>query len=130
MALAQAKLAAADLVILVFENRGHGRPPMPPCASAWPNALVVYNKCDLAAGEQTTDARPAGLRVSATQPAGLSELIAAIGQRLVPAPPIPGDAVPFTTEQIEQLEWYRATVREVQRNRHTPCAVRLRNRIS
>jgi tRNA modification GTPase len=49
------------------------------------------------------DNRPNGLYISALTGAGNDELIKKIADRLVPFPPPPGAAVPFTSEQIEQV---------------------------
>jgi len=66
-----------------------------------PTALVVHNKCDLETAH--ADGRPPGLAVSAATGQGLPELQAVIAANLVPDPPQPGQAVPFTTRQIEAL---------------------------
>ena len=72
-----------------------------PAATSGPAALLVHNKCDLppAPGD-----RPAGLRTSALRGDGIEDLLAAIARRLVPDPPPPGAAVPFTAEQIEAVD--------------------------
>jgi hypothetical protein len=43
---------------------------------------------------------------------GISELLRAIGQLLVPKIPAAGAAVPFTAPQVQQLEAARAAVDE------------------
>ena len=101
IALARERLAAADLAILVFDA---GRPWSETDAALLrlrSDALVVHNKCDLP--PDTTAARPAGLETSALYGDGIEALVAAIARRLVPAPPPPGAAVPFTAEQIDAL---------------------------
>lgn len=50
-----------------------------------------------------SDDRPAGLAISALQGLGMAELLDAIAQRLVPDPPPPGVAVPFTADQVEAV---------------------------
>lgn len=101
-------VASADLVVLV-EAFGDPTPPGTTsdgdlCESlgvpAPAQVLRVANKGDLAA-EGGADPR-ACWRVSATTGEGLNALIAAIGKRLVPEPPAPGVAIPFTSRQ-EQL---------------------------
>ena len=79
---------AADLVILVSDGSDPASPPVPDA----PGTIAVLNKADLPESRPT---RP-GLRVSALTGAGVSELAAAIVQRLVPVPPPVGAAVPFT----------------------------------
>jgi tRNA modification GTPase len=65
-----------------------------------PAALLVHNKCDLpaASGE-----RPPGLLSSALRGDGIDELLDTIGRQLVPDPPLPGEAAPFTNEQVESI---------------------------
>jgi len=102
MALAQDKLAAADLVVLVFELSRPWAPPEAALVRQWPDALVVHNKRDLP--EAPGPPRPAGLRTSALKVEGLDELLSAIAGRLVPEPPPAGAAVPFTAQQIRRLQ--------------------------
>jgi len=99
--LAQAKLAGADLVVLVFDHSEPFSAADQATIESWPGALVVHNKCDLpaAVGEP-----PPGLATSAFTGAGIEGLVGAIAGRLVPDPPPPGAAVPFTAEQINQLQ--------------------------
>ncbi len=100
MTLAVGELAAADLVVLVFD---HGLPwtaANDNLCGGWPGALVVHNKCDLPGG---AGERPAGLRTSATCRRGLAELLNEISLRLVPAVPPRGAGVPFTEAQTAGL---------------------------
>ncbi len=73
---------------------------------AYPDALVIHNKCDLA---ETADDRPAGLCVSALTGEGAQELVSTFAERLVPDPPPTGAGVPFTPLQVdavaEALTW-------------------------
>ena len=102
IALAQDKLAAADLVVLVFELSRPWSPLEASLVREWPDALVVHNKRDLP--EAPGPPRPAGLRTSALKTEGLDELLSAIAGRLVPEPPPAGAAVPFTAGQIRRLQ--------------------------
>jgi tRNA modification GTPase len=99
--LARRRLAAADLVVLVFDRSRPWSDTDQEMLVAWPSALVVYNKSDLPAAD---DGRPTGLSVSALGQQGTEGLAAAISARLVPDPPPPGAAVPFTREQVEALQ--------------------------
>jgi tRNA modification GTPase len=67
--------------------------------------LAVVNKIDLASPPLSYDAIESDLPtfVSAVTGAGLDELLAAIARRLVPTPPSPGEAVPFTPRQAELI---------------------------
>ncbi|MEN1678357.1 MAG: GTPase [Planctomycetota bacterium] len=106
---ARAAIESADLVLLV---EAFGEPITPGTSSAedlcerlglpTPSKPIrVANKADLA----MAGCEPGGeaMAVSATTGAGLAELVAAIGRRLVPDPPPPGRAVPFTARQQERL---------------------------
>lgn len=67
------------------------------------DALMVLNKIDLLSDDNSAPIDNV-VAVSALTGAGLDTLLAAIAQRLVPAPPGPGDAVPFTRQQVERLK--------------------------
>jgi tRNA modification GTPase len=100
--LARQRLAAADLAVLVFDASGPWTEQDESLANAWPNALHVYNKCDLPAAVSIE--RSAGtIRTSAIRGEGLDELRDEIASRLVPSPPRPGEAVPFLPEQTQVL---------------------------
>jgi tRNA modification GTPase len=108
VARAREQIAAADLLLLVTD-----------AASAWTAAdenlwrevqqlarpecrrIAVHNKCDLTS--PPADGRPAGIAVSATATVGMEELEKAIAAALVPNPPPPSAAVPFTERQFALL---------------------------
>lgn len=100
MELARRKLAAAELVILVFDAGKPWQDTDRGLVAGWPGSLIVHNKCDLEAAEGD---RPPGIRTSAVTGKGIGELVQAIARRLVPDPPPPGAAVPFTEEQVGRL---------------------------
>ncbi|MEN6450220.1 MAG: GTPase [Thermoguttaceae bacterium] len=123
VALAQERLAEADLVVLVFDQSMPWSADDQTLAERWPEAVVVYNKCDLPAllgkpavspGEEMaagpslarraggSSVRP-GLMTSAARGDGIEMLLETIARRLVPDPPAAGAAVPFTTEQTEAI---------------------------
>jgi tRNA modification GTPase len=110
-------LAAADLVLLVVDGSvgwddrlwqevapraggAGGQEPLrtPAELDHW---VVVYNKADLPTRVSASD--PPGVVVSARTGQGLDALLAAISQRLVPEPPVPGTAIPFTQMQAAAL---------------------------
>ena len=101
IAAAKAAASQADLVLLVADRAQAWNDDDEAMRAALPDALLVWNKADLTPAADNS--RRSGLVVSATQGAGLDELLAAIAQRLVPYPPGPGAAVPFTTEQVAAL---------------------------
>lgn len=94
---AKTKLAAAELVVLVFDRSLPWRAADAALVERYPAALVVHNKSDLTAHPSP---RPAGLATSALRNTGVERLAAAVVARLVPEPPAPGDAVPFLPEHL------------------------------
>ena len=97
---AHARLAAADLVVLIFDRSAPWCQADEALIQTWPKALVVHNKCDLppAPGWGT-----GGLATSALGGFGIEALAQAIADRLVPDPPPAGAAVPFAVEHLECL---------------------------
>ncbi len=89
--IARARTAAetADLVLWVLDGSAPA-PELPPGG----NPLLVLNKTDQPPGWDWTTVE--AVRVSATTGTGLADLSAAVTARLVPNPPLPGEAVPFT----------------------------------
>lgn len=103
--LAERRLARADLRLLIFDRSEPWSDAEAALAEQWPDAVVVHNKSDLPAADGR---RPAGLSISALYGNGIPELLAAISRRLVPDPPPPGAAVPFTDEQVAAVRQLRA----------------------
>ncbi len=102
---ARRQLAEADLAILIFDSSESFSESDQSLLDAWPESLVVHNKIDLPCA---ADRPTSGLATSATTGQGIERLVATISQRLVPEAPHSGAAVPFTTEQIEQLAAWRS----------------------
>ena len=98
--LAEEKLSAADLVLLVFDASVPWSEADRALAESRPAALMIHNKCDLPPARCP---RPSGLSASALTGRGIEGLVRAIADRLVPDPPPAGAAVPFTADQLEQL---------------------------
>jgi tRNA modification GTPase len=115
---AHEQLVAADLVLVVGDAAG---PWTAADDDVWTAAsvatrrapLALHNKCDLQLPPD--DNRPAGLPVSAVSGAGVETLLAAIVARLVPRPPEPGVAVPFTARQVHGIESALARPEEAER---------------
>lgn len=106
IARARQTLSSADLVLWLLDASG---------TAVWPESesekiLLVVNKIDLSPAWPLTEAAGA-LRVSAQTGAGLAELIQSISTWLVPNPPAPGEAVPFTSFQVERIRMARDLVR-------------------
>jgi tRNA modification GTPase len=100
--LARCQLAGADLVLLVFDSSEAWSDAHDGLVDAWPEALVIHNKCDLAPCDEPP--RPEGRLTSALTGQGIDELVGAIGGRLVRDPPPCGAGVPFKADQVERLE--------------------------
>jgi tRNA modification GTPase len=100
IALARTLAREADLVVRVIDASTPASEQDPILARQWPEALVVRNKCDL---PPTGPSCAGSFATSATRGDGLTELQAAIVQRLVPRPPPAGQAVPFLPFQAELL---------------------------
>jgi tRNA modification GTPase len=94
-------LADADLVVLVFDVHARGKEDHRRLKAQYPDALIVYNKCDGAG--RTNAPGPPGLEISALTGSGVPELLDRILRLLVPQSPLPGTAIPFTQAQVDIL---------------------------
>ena len=109
VARAEAEIATADAVVLVFDITTSWTKTHAELNSPRADAILVHNKSDLLlttaaiAGSQSAN-RPQGVLTSATTGAGLDALIERIVARLIPISPSSGGAVPFTAAQVEQLQ--------------------------
>ena len=98
--LARQRLAGADLVVVVADRSMAWSGEDQTLCDQWPRAVLVHNKCDLPA---SLGDRPEGLLTSALRGDGIEVLLETIAGRLVPDPPPPGAAVPFTEEQVAAI---------------------------
>jgi tRNA modification GTPase len=101
---AEATAASADLCLWVLDASA---PPVWP-DFVHPGLHYVINKCDLSPAWNTSDG--GALNVSALTGAGVPELCEALGSWLVPDPPQPRAAVPFTAELCDACERARKSV--------------------
>jgi tRNA modification GTPase len=100
VALAERQLAAADAIVLVFDSSQAWTASEAELRQKWPDAIVVHSKCDLpCAGGK----RPQGISTSALTGQGIDTLVTHLAGKLVPHPPAAGDAVPFTSRQVDVL---------------------------
>jgi tRNA modification GTPase len=109
---ARRQLAQADLALWVLDGSELSDDPLQVAQREWFDAageasglsrvLVVVNKADLLAADSRRTASDNVRFVSALTREGLPELIARVGQLLVPNLPT-DEAVPFTRRQIELL---------------------------
>jgi tRNA modification GTPase len=107
MRLAEEQAGAADLSLLVCDAR-QGVPDIPPAIRS--NCLVVLNKCDLLAQAPSAPTAESTVYTSATEALGLDELQHAMIRRLVPVAPEPGQAVPFSQDQVTRISEARAGI--------------------
>jgi len=98
---AEAAAEEADLVILVFDRSRPWGPEHDALLRRHSHALLLHNKSDLAAAP---GGRPPGLEVSAHRPDDVPPILDAVVRRLVPDPPSPGEAVPFTDDQAHAVQ--------------------------
>jgi tRNA modification GTPase len=108
IAAARNRLTEADLVVVVIDVTAAWTDDDAAIVAEHPQAIVVLNKSD--AAEMSDPARPAGLLTSAVTGLGIDELLKTIVARLVPQPPSPGEAVPFTERQVQELRELRASL--------------------
>jgi tRNA modification GTPase len=110
VALAEATRAAADLDVQVHDAREGVHRGEPKRVDSTGKQLSVWNKMDLLSSQARSALRcvaDGGQRcffVSAVTGEGIGELIAGIGQSLVPDAPPAAAAVPFTAEQFAAIE--------------------------
>lgn len=100
MALSVDQLSAADLRVLVFDGSLPWTTADDALVAEWPQAILVFNKQDLASGP---GARPPGFAVSAATGANVDALASLLASHLVPRVPPAGAAVPFTSKQFATL---------------------------
>jgi tRNA modification GTPase len=105
---AAAQADAADCLLLVFDASQPWTDEQQNLIKRWPTAAVVHNKCDLVTSAQ----QHAGQFVSAKTGQGIESLARAIINRLVPDPPPPSEAVPFTREQLQSLDKAGSALRD------------------
>ena len=107
--LAREQIALADCRLIVVDT---SQPPTPEdfeLRSAWPNAIVVAHKADLA--NVWGDRTPAGARpVSSLTGNGVEALADVIAEYLVPRVPEPGTPIPVTRRQVELLQRAKAAL--------------------
>jgi tRNA modification GTPase len=98
---------AADLVLLVLDRSMPLEPDDLHLIAAYPGALLIANKSDLAPAWHEVGERECVI-VSAERGDGMPNLITAIVRRLVSEPPRPDAAVPFRVDQRDRLIESRA----------------------
>jgi tRNA modification GTPase len=97
---ARERLARADLVVLVADRSQPWSAEDDALLGQSPKCLLVHSKCDLPAAPGE---RPAGILTCAPRGEGIEALLESISKRLVPDPPPPGAAVPFSNQQVEMV---------------------------
>lgn len=97
--MAREQIARADLLVEVH-SADHWTPDVASTDFVKTKSITVVNKCDLVPTQTFTEHV---LETIATKSIGIDRLIARITEGLVPNPPEPTDAVPFTIRQVELL---------------------------
>jgi tRNA modification GTPase len=100
VARARTQLDQADLILLVIDSHDPGWNTELENVARRSNVLLVWNKADLLPATETHCER---LLISARTGLGIDQLLSTIVCRLLPVPPEPGEAVPFTAEQVTML---------------------------
>jgi tRNA modification GTPase len=103
IARAEEKIHQADLLLLVLDRSIPRTAADEALLKAFPNALLVENKCDLPAASPPSRRQRPSVTVSALRGDGIEELLRTISARLVPDPPQPGEPVPFTDQQVAEI---------------------------
>ena len=103
---AEAKLASADLQLLVFDLSQAWTEELDRLIERWPQAIVIHNKSDLESApvDGTSEGRPTGHVISAQSGEGIDALLALITNHLEVGKLEPGDALPFTGDQVRAIE--------------------------
>ncbi len=96
--------AAADCILLVFDASRQWTPDDSQLLDSWPHAILVANKADLARENGVPSQLRRSLRTSAINRTGIAELIAAITAQLMPEQIQAAEPLPFTPEQIVELQ--------------------------
>ncbi len=102
---ARASQRRADLVVLVLDRSEPLADQDHALLAEYPDAMVVANKADLPGVWDR-----GGPVVSAERGDGIEALIAAIGRRLVPAPPPGGAPLPFRPRHVRGLAAVRRAI--------------------
>jgi tRNA modification GTPase len=109
IALARDEAVSADCRLVVLDS---SQPPQADdfdLLSAWPGALVIAHKSDLA--DAWGERIPGGaVRVSSLTGSGSDALIERIATALVPRAPAAGTAIPVTVRQVELLKRSRKSL--------------------
>src|SRR5262249_21953484 len=98
---AENALARADLCLWIAD-RTEAQPILPPADLLCP-VMLVGSKADLSSQWRPWTYNGTSWTVSSRTGQGLPELIGAVGMHLVPDPPRPGAAVPFTDEMCRLI---------------------------
>lgn len=108
--LAKRQIAAADCLVLVTDARQSIDRTVQSLVDENAGAIVVGNKADLLDPAAISPPSQVHHLTSAVTGSGVSELTEVIVRRLVQVVMQPGDGVPFTRGQVEQLKIARALV--------------------
>jgi tRNA modification GTPase len=102
IAKALGEIAAADVIVLVFDATQPFSEQDEALCRRWAQAVLVANKCDLPDRMSLGAGGPSPiLRTSALRGEGIQPLASRIARELVPDAAPPGAGVPFTARQVQ-----------------------------
>ncbi|HTQ40154.1 MAG TPA: GTPase [Pirellulales bacterium] len=110
VARSQQQATSADCLLLVFDITRPWSDANQQLLDERNQALIVHNKCDLLSRDEAPTEGKVGcgrtnsVLVSAVSGQGLELLSQRIVEQLVPLFPQPGEAIPFSSDQIERLQ--------------------------
>lgn len=104
--IARTLLQSADLAVILIDRSAPSDSDIETLLQAFPNALVVFNKCDQSAHADWTNREfdSTVLEVSCRDQTGLEELLTTITEKLVPALPAADTLIPVTATQLHLLQ--------------------------
>lgn len=104
--IARTLLRSADLAVILIDRSAPSDSDIETLLQAFPNALVVFNKCDQSAHADWTDREfdSTVLEVSCRDQTGLEELLTTITEKLVPALPAADTLISVTATQLHLLQ--------------------------
>ena len=101
---ARRAIAESDWQIVVFDRSQTLNHEDHEILGLCPQPIVIVNKIDLPAAWEPDVLAVPSQSVSAHSRAGIDQLIVRLGSSLIPDPPQRGEALPFTSRQVELLQ--------------------------
>ncbi|WP_437230462.1 GTPase [Planctomicrobium sp. SH661] len=110
ISLARERMREADLLLIIMDAATGVTEEDQELRKTFPDAIPVFNKCDLVPPTHADSLSTEAITVSAFKQTGIEKLIQTISQRLVPAEPPLTATYPVTETQRRHLEqWHAST---------------------